>query len=87
MAENKRKLADIKGGIDRYENTFLIGGKWKEITTACCGVCGKPLGGKQNRRISGKDYYGYVFKCDCGNEVELRVFEANTKGVDDGHTD
>ena len=77
MAEKKRKLADINGGIDRYENTFLIGGKWKEITTACCGVCGKPLDGKAKRHISADTYYGYVFKCDCGNEVELRVFMDN----------
>ena len=77
MAEKKRKLADIKGGIDRYENTFLIGGKWKEIPTACCGVCGKPLGGKVKRHISADTYYGYAFKCVCGNEVELRVFKDN----------
>lgn len=77
MADGKLKIADIEGGCERYGNTLLIGGRWKDIPTACCGVCGKPLEGKTKRHISADTYYGYVFKCDCGNEVELRVFKDN----------
>lgn len=35
--KEKKKLSDIEGGIERYGNSFLIGGRWEKVMTACCG--------------------------------------------------
>ena len=79
----KKRLSDIEGGIERYGNSFLIGGKWKKIMTACCGKCGKPIIAEHKNYIAAETFYAYVFSCECGNEIELRILkEAKGNGSD-----
>lgn len=76
----KKRLTEIEGGIGRYGNTFLIGGRWEKVMTACCGKCGKPIitAAEHKKQINSETSYSYVFSCECGNEIELRILkEAN----------
>lgn len=71
----KKKLSEIEGGIERYGNSFLIGGRWEKVMTACCGKCGKPIIAEHKHQINAETFYAYVFSCECGNEIELRILK------------
>ena len=81
--KEKKRLSDIEGGIERYGNSFLIGGKWERVITACCGKCGKPIItelDKPIKHINAETSHSYVFSCECGNEIELRILKEASNG-------
>lgn len=80
MTLGKKRLTEIEGGIERYGNAFLIGGRWEKIMTACCGKCGKPIITEHKKHINSDSSVSYEFSCECGNEIELRILKGETDG-------